>query len=76
MDLTTELSLFTQQLRMRQMTNEHHQRVSNQVWNPHMSIDHVRYGGTPYLSNLNIGWARHLSTSWEERQDAFHSSYV
>ena len=41
-----------------------------------MSIDHVRYGGTPYLSNLNIGWARHLSTSWEERQDASHSSYV
>ena len=76
MDLTTELSLLTQQLRMRQMANERHQRVSNHVWNPHMSMDHVLYGGTPYSSNLNIGWVCHSSTSWEERQDDFHSPHV
>ena len=41
-----------------------------------MSMDHVWYGGTPYSSNLNIGWVRHSSTSWEESQDASHSSHV
>ena len=41
-----------------------------------MSMDHVWYGGTPYLSNLIIGWVRHSSTSWEERQDASHSPHV
>ena len=76
MDLTTELFLLTQQLRMRQMANEHHQRAKGQVWNPHMSMDHIRYGGTPYWSNLNIGWAHHSSTSWEERQDASHFPHV
>ena len=38
----------------------------------HMSMDHVRYGGTPYLSNYNVGWDHHLSTSWKERQDTSH----
>ena len=56
MDLTIGLSLLTQQLRKRQMANKHHQRVRSQVWSPHMSMDHVCYGGTSYLSNLNIGW--------------------
>ena len=45
MELTTELSLLTQQLRMRQMTNEHHRRVTNQVgsqvWQPYESMDHI-----------------------------------
>ena len=41
-----------------------------------MPMNHVRCGGTPYLSNLNIGWAYHSSTSWEERQDASHSPHV
>ena len=76
MELTTELSLLTQQLRMRQMANEHHQRMRSQVWNPHMSIDHVRYGGAPYLNNSNVGWDHHSSTSWEGRQDTFHSPHV
>ena len=50
-ELTIEMSLLIQQLRMGQMTNEHHQRVRN----PQMSMDHVWYGGAPHLSNYNIG---------------------
>ena len=42
----------------------------------HMSMDHVRYGGTPYLNSNNVGWDHHSSTSWEERQDTFHSPHV
>ena len=76
MELTIELSLLTQQLRMRQMANEYHQRERSQVWNPHMSMDHVRYGGTLYLNSNNVGWGHHLSTSWEERQDTFHFPHV
>ena len=75
-NLTNELFILTHQLRMRKMANEHHQRARSQVRNPHMSTDHVRYRGTPYLSNLNIGWAHHSSPSWEERQDGSHSSHV
>ena len=75
-DLTAEVSLLTQQLRMRQIPNEYHQRARSQVWNPHMSMDHVRYGGTLYLNSNNVGWDHHLSTSWEERQDNFYSPHV
>ena len=39
-------------------------------------MDHVRYGGTPYLNSNNVGWDHHSSTSWEERQDTFHSPHV
>ena len=48
MELSTEMALLTEQLRMRQIVNEHHQRVRSQVWNPHMFMNHVQYEGTPY----------------------------
>ena len=54
MELTTEMTLFTQQLRMRLIANVQHQKAKSQVWNPHMSMDHVRYGGNPYLNNYNF----------------------
>ena len=45
MELTTKMTLLNQQLRMRQMANEHHQRVTNQVrsqvWQPYEPMDHV-----------------------------------
>ena len=41
-----------------------------------MSMDHVQYGGIPYLNNNNVGWDHHSSASWEERQDTFHSPHV
>ena len=68
-ELTTEMSLLTLQLRLRQMTNEHYQRVTNQVRNPYMHMAQVLYGGTPYLNNYNSGWQHCLSTSWEESHD-------
>ena len=43
---------------------------------PQMPMCHVRYGRTPYLSNFNIGWNCHSSTSWEERQDTSHYPHV
>ena len=75
-ELTMEMSLLTQQLRMRQKVNEHHQRVSNQMQSPQMPMCHVRYGGTQYRGNFNIGWDHHSSTSWEEKQDTSHSPHV
>ena len=68
MDLTIELPLLTQQLRMKQMTNDHQRRVTtqvrNQVWQPHASMDYAQYEDTPYLSNHNFGWGTHPNTSW------------
>ena len=50
MELTIEMAFLTQQLRLRKMANEHHQRVTNQVrsqvWQPYASMDYVQYGGT------------------------------
>ena len=76
MELTTEMTLFTQQLRMRQIDNVQHQKARSQVWNPHMSMDHVQYGGTSSLNNYNFGWDHHPSTSWEESHNTFHSPQV
>ena len=28
------------------------------------------------MNSGNVGWDHHLSTSWEERQDTFHSLHV
>ena len=47
MELSTEMTLLTQQLRMRQIANEHHQRVRSQVWNLHMPMNHVQCGAIP-----------------------------
>ena len=67
-DLTTKISLLNHQLRMRQMANEHHQKVTNQVtsqvWKPYESMDHVQYGGIPHLKNKYRGWDHHPNTSW------------
>ena len=60
MELSTKMALLTQQLRLRQMVNEHHQRVTNQVRSqvsqPYVSMDDVQYGCNPYLNNHNFGW--------------------
>ena len=65
MELSTEMTLLTQQLRLRQITNEHHRRVTNQVWQPYASMDDVQYEGTPYLNNHNFGWDHHSNNSWD-----------
>ena len=67
MELSTEMTLLTRQLRLRQMANEYHRRVTNQVrsqvWQPYASMDDVHYGGTPYLNNHNFGWDHYSNTS-------------
>ena len=75
-ELTTEMSILIQQLRVSQTVDGHHQRVRSQFKNPQMPMHHVQYGGTPYLNNFNIGWDHHSSTSWEEKQDTSHSPHV
>ena len=80
MELTIELSLLTQQLRMRQMANEHHQRVTNQVrsqvWQPYKSMDHIQYGGRPYLNNQYFGWDHHPNTSWNTSHNTLQTPQV
>ena len=76
MELTTKMALLTQQLRLKQMANEHHQRVTNQVWQPYVSMDYVQYGGTPYLNNHNFGWDHHSKTSWDTSHNTLKPSQV
>ena len=80
MELTTEMALLTQQLRLKQMTNEHHLRVINQVrsqvWQPYASIDYVQYRGTPYLNNNNFGWNHYSNTSWDTTHNTLRSPQV
>ena len=75
-ELTTELSLLTQQLRVSHIVNEHHQIVRNQMLSPRLFMHCVRYGGAPYLSNFTVGWDNHLRTSCDERQDTSQSPHV
>ena len=75
-ELTNALALLNQQLRMRQMANEYHQRVTNQVRNPHMHMTQVRCGGTPYWNNYNPGLQHCPSTSWNTSYNTLQSPQV
>ena len=78
-ELTNALAHLEQQLRMRQLADEHQGRVTtqvrNQVWQPYAS-DYAQYGGTPYLSNHNFGWSHHPSTSWNTSYTILHTPQV
>ena len=78
-ELTNALAHLEQQLRMRQLADEHQRRVTtqvrNQVWQPYAS-DYAQYGGTPYLSNHNFGWSHHLNTSWNTSYTIPHTPQV
>ena len=63
-ELTNQIVLFSQQLRMRQLANEHQRRATTQVWQPYASMNYAQYVSTPYLSNHNLGCSHHPNTSW------------
>ena len=67
-ELTNQLTLFSQQLRMKQLANEHQRRVTTQVrrqvWQPYASMDYVQCGGPPYWNNYNSGWQHCPNTPW------------
>ena len=79
-ELTNALAHLEQQLRMRQLADEHQRRVKNQlrsqVWQPYASMDYAQYGGTPYLSNQNFGWNHHPNTSWNTSYNTLQSPQV
>ena len=75
-ELKNELALLNQQLRTRKMANEYHQRVTNQVRNPHIHMAQARYGCTPYWNNYNSGWQHCPSLSWNTNHNTFQSSQV
>ena len=79
-ELTNALAHLEQQLRMRQLADEHQRRVTtqvrSQVWKPYGSMDYAQYGGTPYLSNHNFGWSHHPNTSWNTRCTIPHTPKV
>ena len=78
-ELTNALVHLEQQLRMRQLADEHQRRVTtqvrSQVWQPYAS-DYAQYGGTPYLSNHNFGWSHHPNTSWNTSYTIPHTPQV
>ena len=67
-ELSNQLALLRQQLRMKQLASEHQRRVTiqvrSQVWQPYALMNYVEYEGTLYLSNHNFGWSQHPNTSW------------
>ena len=79
-ELTNALADLEQQLRTRQLADEHQRRVTTQVrsqlWQPYASMDYAQYGGTPYLSNHNFGWSHHPNTSWNTSYDTLQSPQV
>ena len=79
-ELTIALAHLEQQLRMRQLADEHKRRVTtqlrSQVWKPYASMDYAQYGGTPYLSNHNFGWSYHPNTSWNTSYIISHTPQV
>ena len=79
-ELTNQLALLNQQLRMRQLANEHQRRVKtqvrSQVWQPYASMHYDQYRGSPYLSNHNFGWSPHPNTSWNTSYNTLQSPLV
>ena len=79
-ELTNALAYLEQQLRMRQLADEHQRRMTtqlqSQVWQPYDSMDYAQYGGTPYLSNHNLGWSHHPNTSWNTSYNTLQFSQV
>ena len=75
-ELTNALAHLEQQLRMRQLANEHQRRVRTQLWQPYASTDYAQYGCTPYLSNHNFGWSHHPNTSWNTSYNTLQSPQV
>ena len=79
-ELTNALAHLEQQLRMRQLADEHQRRlttqVRSQVWQPYGSMDYAQYGGTPYLSDHNFRWSHHPNTSWNTSYTIPHTPQV
>ena len=79
-ELTNALADLEQQLRMRQLADEHQRRVTtqvrSQVWQPYASMDYAQYGGTPYLSNHNFGGSHHPNTPWNTSYNTLQSPLV
>ena len=79
-ELTNALAHLEQQLRMRQLADDHQRRVTtqvqSQVWQPYGSMDYAQYGGTPYLSNHNFGCSHHPNTSWNTSYTIPHTPQV
>ena len=46
------------------------------MWKPYESMDHVQYGGAPYLNNQYCGWDHHLNTSWNTSHNTLQNPQV
>ena len=49
-ELSTQITLLTQQQKMRPQSYDQHQRVESQVWSSYRSMEQVHYVGNPYLN--------------------------
>ena len=79
-ELINALAHLEQQLRMRQLADEHQRRVTtqmrSQVWKPYASMDYAQYGGTLCMSNHNFGRTHHPNTSWNTSNATPHTPQV
>ena len=79
-ELTNALAHLEQQLRMRQLVDEHQRRVTtemrSQVWQPYASMDYAQYEGTLYMSKHNFGWSHNPNTSWNTSYTTPHTPQV
>ena len=68
-NLSTQISLLTEELKWRQLANDQHQRVPRQCWNLCMPMGQVQYVGNPYLNTNDSRCQYHSYLSWEKNQD-------
>ena len=68
-NLSTKISLFTQELQRRQLANDQHQRVPRLGWNPCMPMGQFQYVGNLYLNTYDSRCQYHPYLSWETNQD-------
>ena len=69
-ELSTQLTLLSQQLQMRKQAYGRHQRVASPMWHPNMSLREVHYVGNSYLNTYDSGWPHHPYLSWETNEDS------
>ena len=68
-ELSTQLTILTQQLQMRQQSYGWHQRVASPIWHLNMPLREVQYVGNPYLNTYDLGFQHYPHLSWEKNEN-------
>ena len=64
-ELSTQITLLTQELQRRQLAYGWHQRVASHIWNLYRLMEQVQYVGNPDFNTYQSIWPHHPYLSWE-----------